>query len=88
MLEKMLDRIDTELTVINLHPEYSSRVRSDALHALWVEANKHSLRIEQANEYRGPEKQRTEDGDLLARLKEAWDYLTVYEINTTTLAVL
>ena len=75
MLEKTLERIDSALTVINLHPEYSSRVRNDALHALWIEANKHSLRIEQANEYRGPEKQRIEDGTLLRRLEEAWMYL-------------
>lgn len=87
MLERTLERIDTALTVINLHPEYSKRVRDDALRALWVEANKHSLRIEQANEYRAPE-QKKEDRDLLTHLEEAWNYLTIYGIKIMTFAVL
>ena len=55
MLEQTIDRIDTLLSVINLHPEYSHKVRKHADRAVWIEANKHSLRLETENKYIGPE---------------------------------
>jgi len=86
MLKDNLRQIDTVVSKINTHPEYSAEVYKEKSHALRAEAEKHSLEIELANEKRILTNK--ERKLFLGRLDSAADFLSREGIDNYTLSKL
>ncbi|MBI4147168.1 Fic family protein [Candidatus Woesearchaeota archaeon] len=86
MNTKTIKRIDEIVSRINAHPEYSSRIHTEADVALHKEAAKHSFSLELLGETKRKQQNEQAEKEALRHIKEGWQYLQKYDLSVSTLA--
>jgi hypothetical protein len=87
-LESLLNKIDETVKRVNLHKEYSNKLRTQKLHSLKEEAARHSNAIELVAENLHGNNLRRKEKLTQQRLGEASVYLDQYGLNMATMSKL
>ncbi|MBI4439782.1 Fic family protein [Candidatus Woesearchaeota archaeon] len=90
MVKKTLQNIDSILSRINTHPEFSILLRAEIIKQMWDEATRHSIGIETQAESDGTNKTKRKNGngEAYQNLTEAIKHLSTYGISTSVLSSL
>ncbi|MBS3167821.1 Fic family protein [Candidatus Woesearchaeota archaeon] len=87
-MKKLLAKIDEVVERINVHPEYSSSLRTREFNTLLAEAAKHSLSLELEEENLKKSALRKRERVALQNLDSASSHLDMYGLSLGTLAAL
>jgi len=88
MVWKTIEKIEQIVARIHAHPEYSRGVRKETMYVLQREAANHSLALELEALANGQKPSEVEIKEIRSHICDAWQYVSQYGINLTTVAML